>query len=682
VHKPESRATVVVMTAISPTPVAERPAALQLTLSGIAELARVQRPVASMWRTRFATGDDAFPAPIGRRGGKPVFDAGAVADWLVRTGHGNNPTVIADAAASAAPADFDWTDPHHIAELDALVVMSTHLGGLAGVTRDELREAASDTDPADGFLLREITRYIDRGARWTDFVDALIDAAYSPAGALQVTHARHAATKAADGSAGPLTSDAWELTVEIVAALARTDRIERVVIDRGIDEEAAVTIARQLDEEIALATASTPLERALRRRFQVEDLWADDDSGTTTAVRVARVPVVTGDNVDRMVADAEDVALALGHADAAVVLGPARALIDVLPTAARRIRDDVLRSGRLRAAIRLPRGLITAAIREPLALWVLGPPAGQVPLDERVTAIADLIDSALTPAVRGDLVSDVLAGMGTAADVRARTFRFARLTRTASLLARSGALLPARTPRKTTPSTAAALATRLDAAAQTAAIDLPHSIEVRSEPGPTVELATLRELIDAGHARLIPGTRLSESILGDTGFTVVTARDFEHLPDIGTRRVDPLTFAQQHPTAQLTRPGDVIFRTGPSPAAWVDPDGSKAVAFPARVLRITAADPGGLMPEVVAADIASQPGGPGAWRRWMLRRIAPAAIAPLHHALAELDAARTELERRIAALDQYADTLTAAVAAGAVTLTDPNDAATAAPAPQ
>jgi len=670
------------MTAISPTPVAERPQALQLTLSGIAELAHVQRPVASMWRTRFATGDDAFPAPIGRRGGKPVFDARAVADWLARTGHGNNPTVLADAAASAAPADFDWTDPHHIAELDALVVLSTHLGGLAGVTPDELREAAREADPADGFLLSEVTRYIDRSALWTDFVDALIDAAYSPAGALQLTHARHAATRAADGSAGPLASDAWEVTVDIVAALARRDHIDRAVIDRGIDEEAAVRMARQLEEDVALATAPTHLGRALRRRFHVEDLWADDDNNTTAAVRVARVPVAPGDGVDRMVADAEDVALALDHADTAVVLGPARALIDVLSPAARRIRDDVLRSGRLRAAIRLPRGLITAAIREPLALWVLGPPAGQVPLDERFTAIADLIDVTLTPAVRDDLVSDVLAGMGTVADVRSRTFRFARLTRTASLLARSGALLPARTPRGTTSSMAAALANRLDAAAQAAAQDLPNIIKMRSEPGPALEPATLRELIDAGHVRLIPGTRVSDSILGDTGFTVVTARDIEHPPGIGTRRVDPLVFARQHPSAQLTRPGDVIFRTGPSAAAWVDADGSKVVAFPARVLRITAADPGGLMAEVVAADIATQPAGPGAWKRWMLRRIAPASIAPLRQALTHLADARIELGRRIAELDHYADTLTAAVAAGAVTLTDPNDAATTAPTPQ
>uniref|UniRef100_UPI0037359599 hypothetical protein n=1 Tax=Microbacterium sp. TaxID=51671 RepID=UPI0037359599 len=78
-----------------------------------------------------------------------------------------------------------------------------------------------------------------------------------------------------------------------------------------------------------------------------------------------------------------------------------------------------------------------------------------------------------------------------------------------------------------------------------------------------------------------------------------------------------------------------------------------------------------LLPELVAADIATQASGPGAWKRWMLHRVAPAAIAPLRRALAELAAARADLTGRIARLDHYIDTLASAVAAGAVTLTEP-----------
>src|SRR5690606_28985137 len=118
-------------------------------------------------------------------------------------------------------------------------------------------------------------------------------------------------------------------------------------------------------------------------------------------------------------------------------------------------------------------------------------------------------------------------------------------------------------------------------------------------------------------------------------------------------RVDQLAFAANHPSAPLTRPGDVIFRTGPTAAARVDHEGSKVVAYPARVLRVSASDPGGLVPEIIAADIAAAANGPGAWKRWMLRRVAPHTIAPLRQALHDIAAARSDLEARAARLDRY-----------------------------
>lgn len=654
---------------------------LRLSLSDVAELARVRRPVASMWRSRFATGDDAFPAPIARKSGSPLFDAGEVAEWLVRTGHGNNPEALADAAAAAAPADLDWANASHVAELDALIVLATLTGGLADETHDALRRATGDADPADAFLRTEVSRHLDRGADWAPFADQLIDAAYSPAQALEISRARHAATTAADGSAAPLAGTALDLILEVTTALAQRDGVDRVVIDRGIDELTALRTASDVSDDIALSVAVSPRERSVRRHLQVADIWIEDDADSTATVYLARVPATPSDNVERMLADADDVALSLRDDDVAVVVGPARALIDALPAPARAARDEVLRSGRLRAAVRLPHGLVTAATREPLALWVLGPPTGDVPRGERFTAVADLIDRELTPATRADIVSDVLAGMGSRADVLARTFRFTRLVRTSSFLARSGALLAPHTPHTATPSHTAALAATMDAAAATAAIDLPQPIAATSATSAAVAPATLGDLIGNGHARIIPGTRLAIENTGTIGLAVVTADDLSAPASIGNRRIDAMTFAHRHPSAQLTRSGDIIFRTSPTPAAWVDHDGSKIVAYPARVLRITAADPGGLVPELVAADIPTQPAGPGAWKRWMLRRVVPASIAPLRRALAELAATRAELLSRVANLDHYIDTLTAAVAAGAVTLTDP-DAAPAASDPQ
>ena len=657
----------------SPSRTAEIDAPLRLSLSGVAELAKVRRPVASMWRTRFMSGDDAFPSPVALSAGSPLFEASEVAYWLTRTGHGNNPDAVLDAAASAAPTDLDWANVSHVAELDALIALSASLGGLAEMTSADLRRAAEEADPTDALLRSEVGTHVDRGANWARFADALIDAAYAPAGALELSHARHSALSAADGSAGALADPVIELVAAVAAALAEHGHAARATLGRGIDGEVALRIVRGLGGETTPVVDAAGRVREIRRRFAVAGEWLEESEDDSPVVRTARVPATADDDVEAMLADIDDVALSLGPDDTAVLVGPARALIDPLPARERPLRDAVLRSGRLRAAIRLPKGLVKTASREILALWVLGPPTGDVALDERFTAVADLIDRELSVATRADLVSDVLAGMGSAADVRARTFRFARLVRTASLLARSNALLPPQAPRPPAAKRGATLAARLDAAAQAAAGDIPERIVASPASAASDAETTLADLISDGHARIIAGTRLALEVAAEsaTGLVIVSTDELDNPAQIGRRRIDGLAFAQRHPSAQLTRPGDVVFRAGPTVAAWVDHEGSKVVRYPARVLRITATDPGGLVPELVAADIAAQAAGPGAWRRWVLRRVAPAAIAPLRAALHELADARSELERRISNLDHYADTLTAAVAAGAVTLSDP-----------
>ena len=67
-------------------------AAPTLTLQDIADLARVRRPVVSMWRRRpMARGRFLpFPEPIGSAGGVEQFSRDDIVDWLERTGRGNN----------------------------------------------------------------------------------------------------------------------------------------------------------------------------------------------------------------------------------------------------------------------------------------------------------------------------------------------------------------------------------------------------------------------------------------------------------------------------------------------------------------------------------------------------------------------------------------------------------------
>ena len=56
--------------------------ALLMSMSDIAALARVQRPVVSVWRTRAARTNTPFPAPVVRDHGQEFFDASQVGSWL------------------------------------------------------------------------------------------------------------------------------------------------------------------------------------------------------------------------------------------------------------------------------------------------------------------------------------------------------------------------------------------------------------------------------------------------------------------------------------------------------------------------------------------------------------------------------------------------------------------------
>jgi hypothetical protein len=649
---------------------------LLIDLAGVARLAGVRRPVASMWRSRFASASDPFPAAVGVRGGRAQFDAHQVADWLVRSGHGNNPDARADAAASATPPDFSFADPSAVAELEALIALSTQLDDLNGLAPSLIDEAAAEMDPLDLTLRAEIAAHARRGAPWIGYATHLIDAAYSPSAALALVAQQQAASQRTAGSAGRLVGDAIALLVDATLELVREG--DDVILDAR-DAALSTALAGKLGGDVSIILPAEAESRRVRRQLLVEGHWVTDrEEPAKRSVAAARVPTQPGDSVAGILRAVDEISLSLRDPDAAVLIGPARALVDPLGPTDEQARADILRSGRVRGIARLSAGLVDSATRESLALWVLGAPAGEVPLAERVTAVADLTVIPLTPATRADLVSDLIAGMGSGRDLRAHQFRFATFVRTTSLQARSGSLVASAT-RKPTQSTTdtADLPALLDLAADAVRNDItPVAIAPDSHDVPRA--ASVPELIEARHLRRIQGVRLDPARLGSEGLIVVTPSNLDDPASIGRTRVDQLAFAAHHPNAQLTRPGDVVFRTSPTAAAWVDVDGSKVVAYPASVLRITAADPGGLVPEVMAADITGANSGPGAWKRWMLRRVAPKSIAPLRRALADIATAREDLEARASRLNDYAAVIVAGATSGAVKITDSNHAADAA----
>ncbi len=649
---------------------------LLIDLTGVARLAGVQRPVASMWRSRFASTPDPFPTPVPDESGRLRFEAEQVADWLARTGHGNNPEAREDAAAAAAPSDFSFSDASAVAELQALIALYAQTDELDELTHSEIEEAAANIDPLDVLLRSEVSAHVSRGAPWLAYATRLVDAAYSPSAALALITRRHTASNRASGSAGPLVADAIALVVDATLALARGN--STVTLDAR-DAILSSTLAGKLDDDVTIVLPTGADSRDVRRQLLVDGHWlADEAAPAARSVVVARVPSHRGEDVSAILRAVDDISLSLRDSDAAVVIGPARALVDPLAPTDERARADVLRSGRVRGIARLSTGLVDSAVRESLALWILTEPTVEVAPAQRITAVADLTRVQLTAATRADLISDLMAGMGSGRDLRAHQFRFATFVRTTSLQARSGSLVASAT-RKPSAMTeeAAELPALLDIAAEAVRSDITP-IEIAPDQHDVPRAASVAELIRDGHVRRIQGTRLDPALLGSEGLVVVTASDLDEPASIGSARVDQLAFAGRHPSTQLTRPGDVIFRTSPTAAAWVDTDGSKIVAYPARVLRITTADPGGLVPEIVAADIAGAPAGPGVWKRWMLRRVAPHTVTPLERALAEIATARRDLEARAAQLAHYAALIVAGATSGAVTMINLDDAAGAA----
>jgi hypothetical protein len=647
---------------------------LLLDLAGVARLAAVQRPVATVWRSRFSAADDPFPPAVREQGGRPLFDATSVAQWLSRTEHGNNSDAEADAAASASPSDFDVADASHVAVVDALLALRSSSGKpVGGLAVDELHRRALIADPNDSCLVTEIS---NARAAWAEWADLLSDAAYAPIEASLLLERRHGATRSAAGSSGPLTASAEALLLALAYALVIENQAELVVSPR-MPPSLVVELVSRVGDDVDLVVFPLPEGRLIRRRLLLDGLVPPASTSVTDAPRlfVERLSFTAVSSRSEMLRAVDELALGMRDHDRAIVLAPAALLIDSIAPSDTLARSDVLRSGRVRAIAKLPAGLISSSPREALGLWVLGREAGDLPPAEQVTAVADLTDATLTAATLRDLTNDVMAAMGNAQDANAHAFRFTRLVRTSSLLASRRALVTGGSARKIRSHLDRDLPALLDQALTSLGQDAPDLLPV-AVPGPVVAAATVEQLIAARHLRLLKGTRVAADEYYDSGLIVVGTADLDDPEGIGGRHVDPIVFRARHPSARLTVVGDVVFRTAPTAKAWVDPDGSKVVLYPARILRIDRADPGGLVSELVATDVNESTGGPGAWRRWRLRRVVPQVVAPLGGALAGLASRREALARRIKALDAYSELLTAAAVSGIVTFTDP--AATAA----
>lgn len=232
-----------------------------MTLSDVAGLARVARPVVTMWRERplVAGIERPFPEAVDRASRVEHFDANDIVRWLTDTGRGKNPDAAADAAAYAMPrALLDGAEPSPAAldGAEALLCLRMLRGiDLGTMGADDLLDLAEEADPDDTVLFAEIESLGERATPLAAWIDNLVDAAYGALIAFDRLTARRRLT--APQRRVQLRPEADALIAQIAAAL---------VADLG--EGAVVTDA---------TGGPTDLVRAVMDRI---------GEGTSTAVRV------------------------------------------------------------------------------------------------------------------------------------------------------------------------------------------------------------------------------------------------------------------------------------------------------------------------------------------------------------------------------------------------------------
>lgn len=661
------------------------PIALQLSLIDTAELARVERPVVSMWRTRAATSDLPFPSPLANVAGEERFDVDAVVRWLEATGRGKNPDVRADAPAYALPAGISLrSEPQLLAGLTALLCLKVDRGvDLAGLFTSALQKLATQADPEDRLLRRELDGLGAHLETMATYADYLADAAFGAAQAFERLLAqryRHASVEAVKSAVAPPLHD---LVVAVARSLARDCGVEppRYVDPTGAGGDLFLSVVRadaEQNPDVFTSAGDTPSARLFRRRLRVHDFHVepvpDAMASLGDAVLVAQFPPSGRPDMteEEIIGAIDEIAVSMGDRQRAVLVAPASLLVDrPRNTSLQPLRSHVLRAGRVRAMVRLRAGLVPHRSRQALALWLLSPDFEQHAPDKRRIAAIDVSDEPLTELLIGQIRDDVVAAMAEPRLSHAHSYARARLVTTASVLAQSGALLP---PRRLVsradddPAAAALVVQRLRIDSRPAADALGGAgVAIgdsrASTPIPLGDASRLRFL------RVLAGNRHGFDLVRDGNVPVIGIPEL--IADdsvIGRRRVDRLTFLGTYGAARLTEPGDVVFGTSPRPCAVVDEAGGSAVQHPARVVRVVPMRGEGLSPHVIAHAVNSQPAASRAWRNWLLPRVAADQVVPVTDSLRALRQEQTAVRARLAELADLERTVVWGVMSGSLVL--------------
>lgn len=626
-----------------------------LSLGDVARLARVERPVVTMWTKRPKVG---IRFPELNADGR--VDAGELVDWLEATGRGNNPDARAEVAlhtviSPGAPLDELW------AVLALLTARAAIEDPLSALDRDELLDRVEEVDPDDDWLLGETEQL------WTPELaaraDAVADAAWNDATAYETLRRQCLVRTSASGLDRSL--------VRLLAAVVRAMLSEggRLVDVQGSCSDVMIELAADEDHEmpgLLLVTDDPGALRPVRRRLAVhgvsphvarfDDGWAPPSG----SVILVRLPDASQESLDLL----DGACLQLGEGVSLLALGPSALLVDPLADKAGTVRDELLRSGVVHAVVQLPAGMLRGGSRERMALWLVQGAARQS--GRGVVRVGDLSGRRLDRTARQELLGDLLA----ADDPGSHVFSMLRSVAQAQLVAEDGPLV---TPGRVT-APAIGATPRQDAARMQQLYDSLAQVLPPFGPGfeavATDDDVLRAERIALGAAlerrgggaslRLVKGRRLPALASGELkrwrAADVVAG---------APSRVDRLAVTRAVPDHELTRPGDVVFTVRPRPAAVVDRSGGAIVAFPARVLRVI--DERRLSASSITAAINARDEVDKAWRGWLVP-VRAVGAGDAEEFLTHLEGWRDRIEQWGAQIDELHALVTGSVPSGAVAI--------------
>ncbi|MBF6264840.1 hypothetical protein IU443_21450 [Nocardia farcinica] len=623
-----------------------------LSMQDIAELAKVQRPVVSMWRKRDMVRGESipFPQPV-VDGPVPRFRRDAVLDWLERTGRGNNADHRLDAPTVSAPDNVGLED---LVTLLALAVAEGRK--LTGLSHADLVAAAREIDPADDILYAEVEAMrIDPAA--LAYIDDLVELAYGTADALERLESGRAARALGARDMHPEAVPLLRSMVE--TCLDAADAEDAQLVSPGDEPELVLALAD--DDTPVTVVGDSDSARRLRRRALIREVTTMPESAPASR-RVWLVSVV-GMPASEALERVDEILVGLGSNELAVVVGAASVLCDALKRGPEEnARVGTLRLRCLASALRLPRGLWRAAHRQALGVWIA---AGRAEIDEPL--VTDLAGPASEALDFDALAADILGALTRSGR---RAYRYLRRHRLSDILAGS-AVVPHGICAERLHTTAPAEDIDRVRAATVETSAAARTLDVLVVPaaagGWQVRHQSLGQLLDNRRLRMVRGSRIDPGHGRPGGTVPVRSAAGEH----DNLRLDPLDVEKLYPRAARTEPGDIVFCERPRPTARVDETGGALIASPSRVLRL---DPAlGIGPRAVAALINQLPASGSEWKSWIVPVLDHDEATLLEDVLAEAVAYESVLRRKLEASAELCRALIEGIAAGTVSLRTPEE---------